>query len=55
MSAKVKRTLYRTVKPKRAPTPIQYQSFSAKTSKLFNVAKPIGVMPSVDYKTGKLK
>jgi len=50
MSAKVKRTLYRTVKPKRVATAIQYHPFSAKTSKLFNVAKPIGVTPSVDYK-----
>jgi len=55
MSAKVKRTLYRTVKPKRVAAPIQYHSFSAKMSKLFNVAIPIGVTPSEDYKIGKFK
>lgn len=40
MRVKVKRTSKSSVKPTRAPTPIQYQFFSGKMSKLFNMATP---------------
>lgn len=46
MSAKVNNTLKRTVKPRRATAPIQYQYLSGKTLKFFITATPSFVTPS---------